>query len=579
MSKKEIEFDELYPLPEDWQWSPFEDLMVTPKQDIVDGPFGSNLKASEYTDAGVPIARLQNIDRNQFVYKNIKFVSEDKAEYLDRHNFRPGDILITKLGYPLGEACIAPEKISHGIIVADLVRVRVPVDGIDRKYLTYAINSPFLVRQFEKHTKGTTRPRVNLGIIRKLPIPVAPLEQQKRIVAEIEKQFSRLDEAVANLKRVKANLKRYKAAVLKAAVEGKLTEEWRKQHLPAPTSVPGKFYTYAILCDDDSIYIGHTDDIERRWKEHRHGQGAVWTQKHKPVKIAHYEEHDSRDEAAEREKWLKTGYGRKWLKREIEAGRTRQAGDVEPADKLLERILAERREKWQGRGQYKEPAAPDTTDLPELPEGWVWTSIGQAFEVCIGATPSRGKSEYWNGTIPWVSSGEVAFCRIRSTRETITDLGLKNTSTALHRPGTILLGMIGEGKTRGQVAILDIEACNNQNSAAIRVADTEVLPQYVYSFLECEYESTRKRGSGGNQPALNKSRVGQIVFPLPPIAEQRQIVVEVERCLSIVDGVNAQLDTNLLRADRVRRSILMKAFSGRLLDISSNVAMFTLEQS
>ena len=66
--------------------------------------------------------------------------------------------------------------------------------------------------------------------LQELPIPLAPLDQQKRIVAEIEKQFSRLDEAVANLKRVKANLKRYKAAVLKAAVEGKLTEDWRKAH-------------------------------------------------------------------------------------------------------------------------------------------------------------------------------------------------------------------------------------------------------------------------------------------------------------------------------------------------------------
>jgi type I restriction enzyme S subunit len=77
---------------------------------------------------------------------------------------------------------------------------------------------------------ATTLPIVNKGKFQRAPFPLAPLDQQKRIVSEIEKQFSRLDEAVANLKRVKANLKRYKAAVLKAAVEGKLTEAWRKQH-------------------------------------------------------------------------------------------------------------------------------------------------------------------------------------------------------------------------------------------------------------------------------------------------------------------------------------------------------------
>ena len=78
--------------------------------------------------------------------------------------------------------------------------------------------------------QGTTSTVLRPNSINAFRSPVAPLEQQKRIVAEIEKQFSRLDEAVANLKRVKANLKRYKAAVLKAAVEGKLTEEWRKAH-------------------------------------------------------------------------------------------------------------------------------------------------------------------------------------------------------------------------------------------------------------------------------------------------------------------------------------------------------------
>ena len=77
---------------------------------------------------------------------------------------------------------------------------------------------------------GTTFKAISGGILRTIPIPIAPAAQQDRIVAEIERQFSRLDESVASLKRTKANLKRYKASVLKAAVEGKLTEEWRKQH-------------------------------------------------------------------------------------------------------------------------------------------------------------------------------------------------------------------------------------------------------------------------------------------------------------------------------------------------------------
>jgi type I restriction enzyme, S subunit len=217
-----VEFEALGALAKGWSWQPLQNLTDNPRRDIVDGPFGSNLKASEYVDQGVPIARLQNVDRNEFIDKNIRCVTEHKAADLIRHRFEPGDILLTKLGDPLGKACIVPPAAGSGVIVADLVRIRPSAGRVDIKYLAYALNLPAVIRQLERHTKGTTRPRVNLGVVRELPIPVAPRDQQESVVAEIEKQFSRLDEAVANLKRVKANLKRYKAAVLKAAVEGLL---------------------------------------------------------------------------------------------------------------------------------------------------------------------------------------------------------------------------------------------------------------------------------------------------------------------------------------------------------------------
>ena len=108
--------------------------------------------------------------------------------------------------------------------------------------------------------------------------------------------------------------------------------------LPAPR--PGLFFVYAIKCDDESIYIGQTDDLARRWKEHKSGQGADWTKAHKPVRIVHYEEYDSREKAVAREKELKTTSGRRWLKAEIEAGRARQAGD-EPFEDKMKRLTTE----------------------------------------------------------------------------------------------------------------------------------------------------------------------------------------------------------------------------------------------
>jgi len=212
----------------------------------------------------------------------------------------------------------------------------------------------------------------------------------------------------------------------------------------------------------------------------------------------------------------------------------------------------------------------DTTSLPELPEGWCWSSIGEAFEVDVGATPSRKKPMYWGGEIPWVSSSEVAFCRILETKEHITRSGLNNTSTNLHPPGTVLIGMIGEGKTRGQVAILDITACNNQNSAAIRVSEVGIPPEYIYRYLEGQYVKTRTLGSGNNQPALNKTRVQNIIFPVAPMQEQVRIVELLEKSMKHVDSVSIFSNQTAESLIKIDQSILAKAFRGELVPQDPN---------
>ena len=419
-------------------------------------------------ESGVPMLSARNILNNQIVFGGYRLISEEDFEREHtRTRISPGDVLLTIVG-TIGRSAVVPASAKRFALQRS-VAVITPT-GVLPKYLMYQFQAPFLQRHFERSARGTAQKGVYLKTLGQTPILVAPLEQQERIVAEIEKQFSRLDEAVANLNRVRANLKRYKAAVLKAAVEGKLTEDWRKQN-----------------------------------------------------------------------------------------------PDVEPASKLLERILAERRAKSKDKGVYVESAAPDIDNFPALPKGWIWTSLGQLFEVYVGATPSRVKQEYWDGAIPWVSSGEVAFCRIRKTKERITEKGLANSSAKLHPQGTVLLGMIGEGKTRGQVAILDIAACNNQNSAAIRVSETGIPSEYVYRYLEGQYEENRLLGSGNNQPALNKARVQRIPLPLPPTNEQQQIVGEVERRLSVIEELESAIEANLTRSDRLRQAILQRSFSGELI--------------
>ncbi len=215
--------------------------------------------------------------------------------------------------------------------------------------------------------------------------------------------------------------------------------------------------------------------------------------------------------------------------------------------------------------RYRASALKQTYGLnhnsSELPEGWEWTTIGKQFRVEVGATPSRKEATYWNGEIPWVSSGEVQFCRVHETTETITQLGYQNSSTKLNPVGSVLLAMIGQGKTRGQAAILEIEAANNQNCAAIWVGKTQTPPEFVYYWFMLQYDETRRIGSGNNQQALNKSLVQALALPWPPLAAQKKIVEEVERRLSVIDRTEQTLRTQLERAKRLRQSILQQAFA------------------
>jgi type I restriction enzyme S subunit len=188
------------------------------------------------------------------------------------------------------------------------------------------------------------------------------------------------------------------------------------------------------------------------------------------------------------------------------------------------------------------------------------------FDVTIGGTPSRKEPTYWNGDIPWVSSGEVAFCRISQTREQVTAVGVKNSNAKILPVGTVLLGMIGEGKTRGQAAILDVPATSNQNVAVILCAATPILPEWLLYWFMASYEQTRGGGVGGAQAALSSERVRHLVFPLAPLAEQRRIVARVESLLSQATVIEQAVAAVSRRIADVERAVLVRAFRGELTD-------------
>ncbi len=191
-------------------------------------------------------------------------------------------------------------------------------------------------------------------------------------------------------------------------------------------------------------------------------------------------------------------------------------------------------------------------------------SIGDVFSVTTGGTPPRGNPAFWGGDVKWVSSGEVNFRTIDDTAEKITRDGVENSSAKVNPPGTVLLAMIGQGKTRGQCAILGCYAANNQNVAAIHVYKTPHKPEYVYWWLYSQYQQSRSVETGTAQPALSGERVKRIPIPIAPIDEQCRIVSELNDLQNKINVLKTlQRDASAEIAALIP-SIFDKAFRGEL---------------
>lgn len=206
--------------------------------------------------------------------------------------------------------------------------------------------------------------------------------------------------------------------------------------------------------------------------------------------------------------------------------------------------------------------------LAEVVSIWPERKLGDFSRIFVGATPSRRQPQLWGGGVPWVSSGEVAFTRIARTRETIAAEAVS--PDRVHPRGTVLLAMIGEGRTRGQAAVLDIAAAHNQNSAAIRPDPGTCTSEWLFYVLMAKYEETRAAGSGGQQPALNSSRVAALRIPLPPVEDQSRLVATIEEKLSRVACLQRSLDPIHRRAALLRSAILAGAFGGALVPQDPN---------
>ncbi len=364
-----------------------------------------------------------------------------------------------------------------------------PADKIDGRFILYYVLSDEFISNLNPLQRGTSYPAVRDSDVLSQELRLPPLPEQRRIVAEIEKQFTRLDAAEIGLKRVQANLKRYRASVLKAACEGKLV----------PTEA----------------------------------------------------------ELAQAE------------------GR-----DYEHADQLLERILIERRARWASqkkrRGKYKEPVPPDTSRLSELPEGWVYAAVEQV--IVRSEYGTSIKCSYQADGIPVlripnVVAGDIDLLDLKFATQPVP----VDAQNALQVGDVLMCRTNGSVNLVGRTAVVRTEFGVLHSFASyllrFRFAETQVLPLWFHTVATSQLGRSiieLNAASSAGQHNVNLKLIHGMMVPLPPFAEQRRIIAEVDRLLSIIQQAESIVEASLKRVERLRQSILKQAFCGQLVPQDPN---------
>ena len=208
----------------------------------------------------------------------------------------------------------------------------------------------------------------------------------------------------------------------------------------------------------------------------------------------------------------------------------------------------------------------------ELPEGWEWTRLGNITIIGTGATPLKTNKDYYeNGSIPWITSSATGNEYITGYADLITPLALSETNCKIYPIGTLIIAMYGEGKTRGQISELSIEAATNQACAALQMVEkSDCLRKFIKQYFVFSYELLRLKAQGGQQPNLNQSLIASMLIPLPPLDEQLRIIsklYELILLIDVIDSDKADLQTTI---QLTKSKILDLAIRGKLVPQDPN---------
>lgn len=206
------------------------------------------------------------------------------------------------------------------------------------------------------------------------------------------------------------------------------------------------------------------------------------------------------------------------------------------------------------------------SELGMIPEDWIITNIGQFTDCCAGGTPSTKVSAYWGGTHPWMSSGELHLKQVYTVADNITDEGLANSSTKYVPKNSVLVGLAGQGKTRGTVAINRIELCTNQSIAAIFPSEHHST-EFLFYNLDNRYEELRSLSTGdGGRGGLNLTIIRKLHLAFPPKEEQTAIAA----ILSDMDKDIQTLQQRLDKTRQLKQGMMQELLTGKTRLIERN---------
>jgi type I restriction enzyme S subunit len=413
---------------------------------------------------------ISSVDNSAKCIVEPKRLPADSAPSRARQRLRRGDVLVSMTRPNLNAVALVPPELD-GAVASTGFHVLRACDKVLPQWLYYGVQTRQFVGAMSDLVQGALYPAVRPKDIRAFDLPVPELGEQRRIVAEIEKQLSRLDQAIANLKRVKVNLKRYTAAVLKAAVEGRLV----------PTEA----------------------ELARR-------EGRAY----------------------------------------------------ETAVEHLARLRGDRKEGSGGRVSVEARMNAVTSELAALPPGWCWSDFeAVAGRVTVGHVGPM-KDEYVAEGIPFLRSQNVRPNRHdpEGLKFISHDFHLKLQKSAL-KPGDIVV--VRSGSVGVACVIPDSLPVANCSDLVIIKQPRGVLPEFGVFYLNAVVDSRIAAGRVGVALAhFNTKSVAKLPVPVPPLAEQVRIVLDVERRLSVAAAVSVEVDLNLERAGSLRHALIRTMFSG-----------------